>query len=139
MPAVLFFSLQNPGICPAPRGKFSGKIPTKSSCAPKTLFILLLPRLYLVGNQSARTTTALLGHSEGKITVLKPCSPRQIPGPRLAGVAMTGASQDCTAFIQFPADIWCKNDVVLTSMRRDHVASTLIQRHFDTKCPLGNT
>ena len=36
-----------------------------------------------------------------------------------------------------PADIWCENDVVLTSMRRDHVASTLIQRHFGTKCPLG--
>ena len=38
----------------------------------------------------------------------------------------------------FPADIWCENDVVLTSMRRDHVASTLIQRHFGTKCPLGS-
>ena len=36
-----------------------------------------------------------------------------------------------------PADIWCENDVVLTSMRCDHVASTLIQRHFGTKCPLG--
>ena len=36
-----------------------------------------------------------------------------------------------------PAGIWCKNDVVLTSMRRDDVASTSIQRHFDTKCPLG--
>ena len=39
--------------------------------------------------------------------------------------------------INSPADIWCENDVVLTSMRRDHVASTLIQRHFGTKCPLG--
>ena len=37
----------------------------------------------------------------------------------------------------FPAGIWCENDVVLTSMRRDYVASTLIRRHFDTKCPLG--
>ena len=37
-----------------------------------------------------------------------------------------------------PADIWYENDVVLTSMRRDHVASTLIQRHFGTKCPLGS-
>ena len=37
----------------------------------------------------------------------------------------------------YPADIWCENDVVLTLMRRDYVASTLIQRHFDTKCPLG--
>ena len=30
-----------------------------------------------------------------------------------------------------------KNDVVLTSMRRDYVASTSIQRHFGTKCPMG--
>ena len=36
-----------------------------------------------------------------------------------------------------PAGIWCENDVVLTSMRRDYVASTLIRRHFDTRCPLG--
>ena len=35
-----------------------------------------------------------------------------------------------------PAGIWCQNDVVLTSMRRHHVASTLIRRHFGTKCPL---
>ena len=39
---------------------------------------------------------------------------------------------------RYPADIWCENDVVLTSMLRDHVASTLIQRHFGTKCPLGS-
>ena len=38
-----------------------------------------------------------------------------------------------------PVGIWCKNDVVLTSMRRDYVASTLIRRHFGTKCPLGQT
>ena len=37
-----------------------------------------------------------------------------------------------------PAGIWCENDVVLTSMRRDYVASTLIRRHFGTKCPLGS-
>ena len=36
-----------------------------------------------------------------------------------------------------PVGIWCQNDVVSTSMRRDHVASTLIRRHFNTKCPLG--
>ena len=30
-----------------------------------------------------------------------------------------------------------KTDVVLTSMRRDYVASTSIRRHFGTKCPLG--
>ena len=32
--------------------------------------------------------------------------------------------------IQFPAGIWCQNDVVSTSMRRDHVASTLTRRHI---------
>ena len=30
-----------------------------------------------------------------------------------------------------------QNDVVSTSMRRDHVASTLIRRHFHVVCPLG--
>ena len=38
----------------------------------------------------------------------------------------------------YPAGIWCKNDVGSTSMRRHHVASTLIRRHFCTKCPLGS-
>ena len=33
--------------------------------------------------------------------------------------------------------IWCQNDVVSTSMRRNHVASTLIRRHFYVMCPLG--
>ena len=37
-----------------------------------------------------------------------------------------------------PAGIWCDNDVGSTSMRRHHVASTLIRRHFGTKCPLGH-
>ena len=36
-----------------------------------------------------------------------------------------------------PAGISCQNDVVSTSMRRDHVASTSTQRHFATKYPLG--
>ena len=36
-----------------------------------------------------------------------------------------------------PAGIWCQNDVVSTSMQRNHVASTLIRRQFRTKCPLG--
>ena len=39
----------------------------------------------------------------------------------------------------YPVGIWCQNDVVSTSMRRDHVASTLIPRHFHTKCPLGRS
>ena len=30
-----------------------------------------------------------------------------------------------------------KNDVVSTLMRRSHVASTLIRRHFYVMCPLG--
>ena len=34
------------------------------------------------------------------------------------------------------ADIWCENDVVLTLMRRDYVASTLIQRHL-AQMPAG--
>ena len=38
-----------------------------------------------------------------------------------------------------PVGIWCQNDVVSTSMRRDHVASTLIRRHFHTICPLGSS
>ena len=37
-----------------------------------------------------------------------------------------------------PSGLWCQNDVVLTSMRRNHVASTLIRRHFHTKCPMGS-
>ena len=38
---------------------------------------------------------------------------------------------------QNQAGTWHENEVVLTSMRRDDVASTLIRRHFGTKCPLG--
>ena len=38
----------------------------------------------------------------------------------------------------FPAGIWCQNDVVSTSMRRYHVASTLPLRHFHVMCALGN-
>ena len=37
----------------------------------------------------------------------------------------------------YSAGTWRKNDVVLTSMRRDYVASTSIRRHFGTKSPLG--
>ena len=33
----------------------------------------------------------------------------------------------------YPVGIWCQNDIVLTSMRRDHVGSTLTRRHF-TSC-----
>ena len=32
---------------------------------------------------------------------------------------------------------WRQNDVVLTSMRRHHVATMSIRRHFDVICPLG--
>ena len=33
--------------------------------------------------------------------------------------------------------IWCQNDVVLTSVRRNQVTSTLIQRHFLRHVPAG--
>ena len=36
-----------------------------------------------------------------------------------------------------PAGTQHQNDVASTSMRRDHVASTLIRRHFNVMCPLG--
>ena len=36
-----------------------------------------------------------------------------------------------------PVSIWCQNGVVSTSIRRHHVASTLIRRHFHIMCPLG--
>ena len=36
-----------------------------------------------------------------------------------------------------PAGTQHQNDVVSASMRRDHVASTLIRRHFAVVCPLG--
>ena len=36
-----------------------------------------------------------------------------------------------------PAGTQHQNDVISTSMRRDHVASTLIRRHFNVLCPLG--
>ena len=39
--------------------------------------------------------------------------------------------------VNCPVGIWCQNDVVSTSMRRHHVASTLIRRHFYVMCPLG--
>ena len=37
----------------------------------------------------------------------------------------------------FPAGTWRRNDVVLTSMRRDYIASASVRRHFDVMCPLG--
>ena len=39
--------------------------------------------------------------------------------------------------VDYPAGTQYQNDVVSTSMRRDHVASTLIRRHFNVVCPLG--
>ena len=38
---------------------------------------------------------------------------------------------------QYLVSIWCQNDVVSTWMRRDHVASTLMRRHFYVMCPAG--
>ena len=60
------------------------------------------------------------------------CQPLLRDNPRALAYRRTNH-----ALSHFPAGIWCENDVVLTSMRRDYVASTLIRRHFDTKCPLG--
>ena len=37
-----------------------------------------------------------------------------------------------------PVSIWCQNDVVSTSMRRHHVALTLIRCHFYVMCLLRN-
>ena len=37
----------------------------------------------------------------------------------------------------FPAGTCRRNDVILTSMRHHHVASTSVRRHFDVMCPLG--
>ena len=44
---------------------------------------------------------------------------------------------DCKLNNNFPADTQYPNDVVSTSMPRDHVESTLIRRHFNVLCPLG--
>ena len=41
-----------------------------------------------------------------------------------------------------PAGKWCQNDVVSTSMRRDHFASNVAStslRHYYVICPLGRT
>ena len=40
-------------------------------------------------------------------------------------------------FASYSVGIWCQNGVVTTSMRRHHVASTLIRRNFYVMCPLG--
>ena len=58
------------------------------------------------------------------------CSPKRPKGTNKSFLPLTPSL--------FPADIWCQNDAVSTSMRRDHVASTLIRRHFHTRCPLGS-
>ena len=41
--------------------------------------------------------------------------------------------RESAAFGYDPVGIWCHNDVIWTSMRRHHVASTLTRRHF-TSC-----
>ena len=43
----------------------------------------------------------------------------------------------CLCIGSFPAGTQHQNDVVSTSMRRDHVASTLIRRHFNVVCLQG--
>ena len=36
-----------------------------------------------------------------------------------------------------PAGTWRRNDVMLASMRREDVASTLVWRRYNVMCPLG--
>ena len=43
----------------------------------------------------------------------------------------------CVVRLDIPADTHHQNDVVSTSMRRDHVAPTLIRRHVNVVCLLG--
>ena len=50
-------------------------------------------------------------------------------------VSLRGNGTECIN----PAGTQHQNDVVSTSMRRDHVASTLIRRHFNVVCPLGSS
>ena len=65
-------------------------------------------------------------------------SPTKALISKSAGKVMAVIFYDIHGIMLIPAGIWCQNDVVLTSMRRDDVASTLIRRHFHTKCPLGS-
>ena len=56
--------------------------------------------------------------------------------PAWKGVKVSEYFTICT-FVHIPAGTQHQNDVISTSMRRDHVASTLIRRHFNVVCPLG--
>ena len=38
----------------------------------------------------------------------------------------------------YQAATWRRNDVVLTSMRRDEVASTSVQRYYDVMCLMSS-
>ena len=54
-------------------------------------------------------------------------------------IADSGCEYDSISFVfalSFVSFIH-QNDIVSTSMRRDHVASTLIRRHFNIVCLLG--
>ena len=50
---------------------------------------------------------------------------------------MVHSDKLCNVSPHGPVGIWCQTDVVSTSMRRHHVASTLIRRHFHVMCSLG--
>ena len=50
--------------------------------------------------------------------------PAQIRGSRIGYLAVISCGKSP------PVGIWCQNDVVSTSMRRHHVASTLKRRHM---------
>ena len=61
--------------------------------------------------------------------------PAKIDQPAQADQSLRCPPED--ALDPYPAGTQHQNDVVSTSMRRDHVASTLIRRHFNIVCPLG--
>ena len=79
---LFFFSLQSLSICPAlPGDFFRVKYLQIAPAPPKTLFSLLLTRLYLARNQKPCTTTALLGQRKRQFTVLKPAVPSNSQAP----------------------------------------------------------
>ena len=92
--------------------KFLVNSPHIAPATPR-LFSLLLPWLYLEGNQKPCTTIALLGQGE----VLKPRSPQQFPGRGVASVAddccIKMAHQACMNILNIQT-IQSSNSVLVT-------------------------
>ena len=63
------------------------------------------------------------------------------PTHRISGLSFRYLHHSPYFTAEIPSTVTCntqhQNDVVSTSMRRDHVASTFIRRHFNVVCPLG--